>query len=72
MLNGLEFMSLPSTELSFDQSCNVLGLILLILVPGHQKIAILIRMQFLNDIIKSRHGFKTAQKFHKFRVLIKL
>ena len=28
-------------------------------------------MQFLNDIIKSRHGFKTAQKFHKFRVLIK-
>ena len=26
-----------------------------------QKIAILIRMQFLNDIIKSRHGFKTAQ-----------
>ena len=34
-----------------------------------QKIAILIRMQFLNDIIKSRHGFKTAQKFHKFRVL---
>ena len=38
---------------------------------GHQKIAILIRTQFLNDIIKSRHGFKTAQKFHKFRVLIK-
>ena len=36
-----------------------------------QKIAILIRMQFLNDIIKSRHGFKTAQKFHKFRVCIK-
>ena len=36
-----------------------------------QKIAILIRMQFLNDIIKSRHGFKTAQKFHKFRVFIK-
>ena len=33
-----------------------------------QKIAILIRMQFLNDIIKSKHGFKTAQKFHKFRV----
>ena len=32
----------------------------------HQKIAILIRMHFLNDIIKSRHGFKTAQKFHKF------
>ena len=31
-----------------------------------QKIAILIRMQFLNDIFKSRHGFKTAQKFHKF------
>ena len=36
-----------------------------------QKIAILIRMQILNDIIKSRHGFKTAQKFHKFRFLIK-
>ena len=33
-----------------------------------QKIAILIRMKFLNDIIKSRHGFKAA---HKFRVLIK-
>ena len=31
-----------------------------------QKIAMLIRMQFLNDIDKSRHGFKTAQKFHKF------
>ena len=29
------------------------------------------KLQFLNDIIKSRHGFKTAQKFHKFRVLIK-
>ena len=25
-------------------------------------------MQFLNDIIILRHGFKTAQKFHKFRV----
>ena len=31
-----------------------------------QKIAILIQMQFLNDIIKSEHGFKAAQKFHKF------
>ena len=31
-----------------------------------QNITIIIRMQFLNDIIKSRHGFKTAQKFHKF------
>ena len=30
-----------------------------------------LRMQFLNDIIKSRHGFKTAQKFHKFRVFFK-
>ena len=39
--------------------------------PWYQKIAILIQMQFFNDIIKSRHGFKTAQKFHKFRVLIK-
>ena len=29
------------------------------------------KLQFLNDIIKSRYGFKTAQKFHKFRVLIK-
>ena len=37
---------------------------------GRQKIAILIRMQFLNDIIKSRHGFKTAQKFRKFRVFL--
>ena len=35
------------------------------LCAWRQKIAILIRMQFLNDIIKSRHGFKTAQKFHK-------
>ena len=35
------------------------------------KLVILIRMQFLNDIIKSRHGFKTAQKFYKFRVFIK-
>ena len=42
-----------------------------ILSSWRQKIAILIRMQLLNDIIKSRHGFKTAQKFHKFRVLIK-
>ena len=33
----------------------------------HQKIAIVIRMKFLNDIIKSRHGFKTAQKFLGFR-----
>ena len=36
-----------------------------------QKIAILIWMQFLNDINKSRHGFKTVQKYHKFRVFIK-
>ena len=36
-----------------------------------QKIAILIRMQFLNHIIKSEHGFKTTQKFYKFGVLIK-
>ena len=36
-----------------------------------QKIAILIRMQFLNNIIKSEKDFKTAQKFHKFRVFIK-
>ena len=35
-----------------------------------KKLAIVIRMQFLNDIIKSRHGFKTAQKFHKFRVFL--
>ena len=28
-------------------------------------------MQFLNDIIKSRHGFKTTQKFHKFLIKIK-
>ena len=27
-----------------------------------EKSTILIRMQFLNDMIKSRHGFKTAQK----------
>ena len=40
-------------------------------VAWRQKIAILFRMQFLNDIIKSRHGFKTAQKIHKFRVFIK-
>ena len=38
---------------------------------GRQKIAILIRMQFLNDIIKSRHGFKTAQNLYKFIVFIK-
>ena len=38
---------------------------------GRQKITILIRMQFLNHIIKSEHGFKTTQKFHKFRVFIK-
>ena len=31
-----------------------------------QKIAILIRMQFLNDIIKSDYGFKAAQKFQSF------
>ena len=36
-----------------------------------QKITILIRMQFLNDIIKPRQGFKTAQKFYEFRVFIK-
>ena len=40
-------------------------------IAWRQKMAILIRMQFLNDIIKSRHGFKTAQKFYKFRVFIK-
>ena len=28
-------------------------------------------MQFLNDIIKLSHGFKTAEKFYKFIVLIK-
>ena len=28
------------------------------------------KLQFLNDFIKSRHGFKTAQKFHKFRVSV--
>ena len=43
----------------------------LVCKTGRQKIAILIRMQFLNDIIKSSHGFKAAQKFHKFRVFIK-
>ena len=37
-----------------------------VVAVGRQKIAILIRMQFLNDIIKSRHGFKTTQKVHKF------
>ena len=26
-------------------------------------------MQYLNDIIKTRHGFKAAQKLHKFRIL---
>ena len=31
-----------------------------------QKIAILIWMQFLNDIIKLEYGFKTAQNFYKF------
>ena len=36
-----------------------------------QKIAIYIRMQLSNNIIKSEHGFKTAQKFHKFRYFIK-
>ena len=36
-----------------------------------QKIGILIRIQFLNDIIKLRHGFTAAQKFLKFRVFIK-
>ena len=41
------------------------------ILTWRQKIAILIRMQFLNDIIKSKHGLKAAQKFHKFRVLIK-
>ena len=38
---------------------------------GRQKIASLILMQFLNDIIKSRYGFKTAQKFHKFLIKTK-
>ena len=37
----------------------------------HQKIAIFIRMQFLNDIIKSRSGFKTTQDFHKFLIKTK-
>ena len=35
---------------------------------GAKKFAILIRMQFLNDIIKSRHGFKTT---HKITIFIK-
>ena len=39
--------------------------------PWRQKIAILIRMQFLNDVIKSKHDFKIAQKYQSFRVLIK-
>ena len=30
------------------------------LQTGRQKIAILIRMQFLNDIIKSKHGSKIS------------
>ena len=28
-------------------------------------------LQFLNDIIESRHGFKNVKKFHKYRVFIK-
>ena len=39
--------------------------------PWRQNIAILIRMQFLNDIIKSGHSFKNTQKFYKFIVFIK-
>ena len=40
-----------------------------IYIAWRQKIAILIRRQFLNDIVKPGHGFKAAQKFHKFRSL---
>ena len=40
-------------------------------IAWRQKMAILIRMQFLNDILKSKHGFKIAQKFLSFMVLIK-
>ena len=36
-----------------------------------QKIAILIQMQFLNDLIKLDHGFKAAQKFQSIKILIK-
>ena len=35
-----------------------------------QKIAILIWMQFWNDIIKSGHGFKAAQKFQSFMKIL--
>ena len=40
-------------------------------ITWRKKIANLILMQFLNDIIKSGHGFKYAQKFRSFIVLIK-
>ena len=35
---------------------------------GAKKLQYLSGCNFLNDIIKSRHDFKTAQKFNKFRV----
>ena len=35
-------------------------------VPWCQKIAIIIQIQFINNIIKSEHDFKAAQKFYKF------
>ena len=44
---------------------------MLVTEAARQKIAILIRMQFLNDIIKSKHGFKTTQKVHKFLIKTK-
>ena len=36
-----------------------------------QKIASLIRMQFLNDNIKSEHGFKAAKQFKSFFIKTK-
>ena len=35
--------------------------------PIAPKFAIHVRMQFFNDFIKSGHGFRAAEKFHKFK-----
>ena len=52
----------PSTKISVEQVSTTLAK-KKHFCPWCQKIAILILMQFLNNIIISGYGFKAAQKF---------
>ena len=61
MTNSL--VLLASKKLIFIHNIISNGLNQVIRNQGAKKISIIIWMQFLNDIIKSEHGFKAAQKF---------